>query len=83
MQTDHRTRVVGVYAYSRPGKVLRYEDACVVTGSAQAIDHYLGAVDAPEAGSLRTCKLRFGELLDGLNQGGAYAFSSIQGCGGA
>ena len=73
-QPDDRTRVIGVYAYSEPGKVLLYQEACVVTGSEEFIRNYIRSLPHSPAKRMQISKMRFGELLDGLHSGAAYAF---------
>lgn len=74
MTSQDKTRVVGVYAYSEPGKVLRYQDACVVAESGDAIKIYIASLAGTRAAAMRVSKLRFGEIRDGLDSGAAYAF---------
>lgn len=66
--------MIGVYAYSEPGKVLRYEDACIVAGSETAIKSYAASIPGVDVAKIRVSKLRFGEVRDGLDSGAAYAF---------
>lgn len=74
MPNSDATRVVGVCAYSGPGRVFLYEDACMVAGSAQQIRTYLAMLAGDAERGMHISKLRFGEIHDGLNTGAAYAF---------
>lgn len=74
MQNDDTTRVVGVYAHFGPGKVLLYENGCVVAGSEELIKQYARSLANRPAKGMRISKLRFGEVYEGLKTGAAYAF---------
>ena len=74
MSKDDVTRVVGVYAYYRPGKVFLYENACIVAGSDDLIRQYMGSLANKPARGMKICKLRFGEIYNGLQSGAVYAF---------
>ncbi|MFP3941831.1 MAG: hypothetical protein ACLF0P_16170 [Thermoanaerobaculia bacterium] len=68
-------KVVGYFAYLSRGKVICTDgDACLISGSVGAMKRYLAEL-APEGASRATVKkTRFGEVLQGLELGAAYAF---------
>ena len=74
MPSDESSRVIGVYAYSKPGSVFLYEDGCVVAGSEELIKQYLKSLGGEPARDIKIAKIRFGELYAGLKSGAVYAF---------
>lgn len=73
MSSDDDTRVIGYFAFIPPLDVICDGDACVIAGSEDALRRYIGA----QRGSYtlaRIRKTRFGEILEGMRRGGAYAF---------
>ena len=68
------SRVVGVFAYATAGKVLRFEDACVVADSEAAMRRYIAALAGDQDLRLQVTKLRFGQIRRGLESGAGYAF---------
>ena len=72
----HDTRVIGYVAFLSPTDLLCTDtDACVVSGSSEAMEQYLGEL-AQRAADANVRKARFVEILRGLQLGGAYAFDS-------
>lgn len=68
-------RVVGYFAYLSPMQVVCTDvDACVVSGSSRAMEQYLAEIDPEGAAKATVKKTRFGEILQGLELGAAYAF---------
>lgn len=68
-------RVVGYFAYLSPMRVVCTDvDACVVSGSSKAMEAYLAEIDPDGAAKATVKKTRFGEILQGLQLGAAYAF---------
>ncbi len=71
---QHDTRVIGYFARMSPTDVVCTDtDACVVAGSTEAMEQYVGEV-SPETPRGAVSKTRFGDILRGLHLGGAYAF---------
>ncbi len=69
------SKVVGYFAYSSPmGVVCTDGDACVISGSMEAMREYLAEMDPVRMSKATVRKTRFGEVLRGLQLGGAYAF---------
>lgn len=67
------SKVVGYFSYSSNNNVFCDGDACVIAGSEKAMEAYLQ--EAPSDGSRDIIKkTRFGEIIEGLRKGGAYAF---------
>ena len=72
MVSDDNTRVIGHFAYFPPMEAFCDGDACVIAGSKEALIRYLGTDESSLKPTIR--KTRFGEILEGLRMGGAYAF---------
>lgn len=73
---DHNTKVIGYFAYSSPGQVVCSDSACVIAGSEVAMRRYLIELDPDHQTDAIIRKTRFGQILQGLRLGGAYAFDS-------
>ena len=69
------TKVIGFFAYASRNEVLCTDNAaCIITGSQKSMEKYLKEFD-PTGGRKHTIrKTRFGEIMQGLLQGAAYAF---------
>jgi hypothetical protein len=66
-------KAVGFFAFLSPNDVVCTDNgACVISGSKQAMEDYLSELGA--RGSETIKKTRFGEILQGLSLGAAYAF---------
>jgi len=48
-------------------------DACIIAGTAEKMREYLNQLESGEENE-RIKKTRFGEIMEGLKRGGAYAF---------
>jgi hypothetical protein len=70
MSTD--SKVIGYFAYSSPQAVVCTGKACVISGSEQAMRAYLSEPATSTRHTIR--KTRFGEIMQGLSLGAAYAF---------
>ena len=72
---SRETRVIGYFAYVSQTLLLCTDvDACIVSGSREAMEGYLSE-KAPQGAAKGTIrKTRFGDILRGLNLGAAYAF---------
>ncbi len=74
MALNDDTRVIGYFAYTPPMHAVCDGDACVIAGSAAKMKQYIEAVVSGSLEETRIKKTRFGEILKGLELGGAYAF---------
>ena len=72
MVPDDYTRVIGYYAFFPPMDVFCDGDACVIAGSKEALLRYIGTDTSSLKSTIR--KTRFGEIMEGIGMGGAYAF---------
>ena len=73
--TNPETKVVGYFAYyTRAQVICTGGDACVISGSAGAMRQYLEELGPERASKATIRKTRFGEILQGLQVGAAYAF---------
>jgi hypothetical protein len=71
----HRdSKVIGYFAYKSKTEVICDGDACIISGSEQEMKNYIHSV-APESLKKTTIKkTRFGEIVNGIKLGAAYAF---------
>ncbi len=68
-------KVVGYFACLAPMQVVCTDvDACVVSGSSRSMEEYVAGIDPDGAAKVSVKKTRFGEILQGLKLGAAYAF---------
>ena len=73
--TPGNDQVVGYFAYMRRDQVICTEvDACVISGTSEAMRLYVEEVHPGQADNATVRKTRFGEIMDGLRRGAAYAF---------
>jgi len=69
------SKVVGYFAYFSPTQVVcTDEDACVVSGSREAMEAYLAEAYPHTVSKATVKKTRFGEILRGLQLSAAYGF---------
>ena len=73
---DRNTKVIGYFAHSSPTHVVCTGRACVIAASEQAMRDYLREIDPGNRTSHTIRKTRFGEIIQGMRLGGAYAFDS-------
>lgn len=72
---QHDQKVVGYFAYlTRMQVVCTGGDACVVSGSSSAMEAYLAELHPAGASKATVKKTRFGDMVQGLRLGAAYAF---------
>lgn len=72
---QRNVKVVGYFAYLSPMQVVCADvDACLVSGSSRGMEEYLAEIDPDGAAKVTVKKTRFGEILQGLQLGAAYAF---------
>jgi hypothetical protein len=67
------SKVIGYFAYTPSGTVICDGDACIIAGSEEQIKSYLKRMPKGTEKEIIK-KTRFGEIINGLNRGGAYAF---------
>ncbi len=69
------TKVIGFFAYASPSEVVCTDGAaCVITGSQKSMEAYLKELDPQNIRKHTIKKTRFGEILQGMQLGAAYAF---------
>lgn len=73
-QLKEGSKVIGYFSYTNAGQVFCDGDACVIAGSSEAMKSYLERMPPNSDGRDMIKKTRFGEITNGLGQGGAYAF---------
>jgi len=69
---DADSKVIGYFAYASPQAVVCSGTACVISGSESAMRRYLSERGVGGTHTIR--KTRFGEIMQGLSLGAAYAF---------
>jgi hypothetical protein len=69
---DHK--VIGYFAYNSPTEVICTGEACVISGSYSAMQAYLSEINPEGPSTSQIKKTRFGEIVNGLRLGAAYAF---------
>ena len=67
-------KVIGYFSYTNPGKVICDGDACVIAGSEDLMKIYISRKSGGGGNKDIIKKTRFGEIINGMNKGGAYAF---------
>lgn len=67
------TKVVGYFSYTDSSNALCDGDACIIAGSETLMKSYLQKISKSDKKDIIK-KTRFGEIIDGLKQGAAYAF---------
>ena len=70
----HETKIIGYFAYSSPQMVVCSGKACLISGSENALRQYIKEKLPNESVSHTVRKTRFGEIMQGLSLGAAYAF---------
>lgn len=68
------SKVIGYFAYHLPAEVVCDGDACVIAGSEESMRDYIKSVSSVSLKRNTIKKTRFGEIIDGIKRGGAYAF---------
>jgi len=68
------SKIIGYFAYSKTGNVFCDGDACIIAGTEESMRSYMKLMiyNLKELNIVK--KTRFGEIIKGLEQGGAYAF---------
>lgn len=73
------TKVIGYFSYSGGNVVFCDGDACIIADSEERMRLYLKMISTVEARDIIK-KTRFGEIMNGLKRGGAYAFDRESYC---
>lgn len=71
---SHYREKIGYLANVPPSKVVCVDNACLVTGSSEAMRQFVATVDPDLKNSVKILKTSFGDVLRALHGGGAYAF---------
>ncbi len=67
------SRIIGYFSYTKSGLVYCDADACIIAGSEMLMKSYLAELpNSTEPDIIR--KTRFSEIIQGMSQGGVYAF---------
>jgi len=75
LMAPREAKVVGYFAYLSPMQVVCADvDACVLSGSSEAMNLYLAGIYPTGVAKATVKKTRFGEIHEGLRLGAAYAF---------
>ena len=68
-------KVIGYFAYMSAAEVVCTDvDACVISGSSEAMERYLEELHPEGASKATVKKTRFGEIRIRMEMGAAYAF---------
>ena len=67
------TKVIGYFSYTPEGDIFCDGDACVIAGAEDKLKKYLQEMLGNDSRDI-VRKTRYGEIIEGLRQGGAYAF---------
>jgi hypothetical protein len=76
MSINDDSKIIGYFA-RLPNTVFCDGDACIIAGSETALKNYLSEMIPKDDSKYILKKTRFGEIMRGLNHGGAYAFDDI------
>ena len=74
MPVDIDSKIIGYFAYSSPMGVICDGDACVISGSEQAMRNYIKSALTESTKPVTIKKTRFYEIAQGLKMGAPYAF---------
>jgi len=69
---DADSKVIGYFAYSSPQAIVCSGKACIISGSEDAMRQYVSRMRSAARHTIR--KTRFGQIMQGLSLGAAYAF---------
>lgn len=75
--TETETKVIGYFAYCSPFEVICDGEACLIAGSEAAMRRYLVISNGKNWDGYTIKKTRFGEILNGMYLGEAYAFDEV------
>ena len=74
MPHDIDSKVIGHFAFSSPMGVICDGDACVISGSEEAMRNYIKSALTESSKEVTIRKTRFGEIIQGMKKGAPYAF---------
>ena len=74
MSQDIDSKVIGHFAFSSPMGVICDGDACVISGSIEAMHNYIESTLTDSSKGVMIKKTRFSEIIQGMEKGAAYAF---------
>lgn len=77
MSADRDSKVIGYYALSAARQMICSGDAALVAGSEVSARKFVEGFDPALARDCTVHKIRFGEMLPGLNRGAPYAFDEV------
>ena len=66
--------IIGYFAATKRGDVVCDGPACIIAGSYKTMKMYLAISRSKPPGKVKIIKTRFGDILEGMRMGGAYAF---------
>lgn len=71
---NYSGKIIGYFSYTKGGNVFCDGDACVISSSKEVMRFYIKEMlpDSREQDIIK--KTKFGEIMNGLTRGGAYAF---------
>lgn len=69
---DHK--IIGYFSFSITGNVFCDGDACIIAGTEELMYSYIKAMILGNKEKDVVKKTKFGEIISGLERGGAYAF---------
>ena len=73
--SQNDSKVIGFFAFASRNEVVCTEGAaCVIAGSKESMVEYLKEIDPANIKKHTIKKTRFGEIMQGLQYGAAYAF---------
>jgi len=74
MPHDIDSKVIGHFAFSSSMGVICDGDACVISGSEEAMRNYIKSALTESSKGVTIKKTRFGEIIQGMKKGAPYAF---------
>jgi len=74
MPYDIDGKVIGHFAFSSPMGVICDGDACVISGSEEAMRNYIKSALSESSKAVTIKKTRFSEIIQGMKKGAPYAF---------
>ena len=69
-------KIVGYFSHSKKGYAFCDGDACIIAGTEALMYSYIKAMLSNDTHKNIVKKTKFGEIISGLERGGAYAFDN-------
>ena len=69
----YASKVIGYFSYTNFGEVCCDGDACIIAGTEEKMRVYINRIEKSNQKDIIK-KTRFGEIINGMRQGGAYSF---------